>query len=80
MTNYNLTYRGVTCIGVDWEDEIFYFQYNDEIWAYPTIGYISFSADTDHIRFVIDGFLEFIMLNRNVLPHLSVTSTDNINS
>lgn len=60
MTNYHLTYRGVTCIDADWEStpykfiflykgHIYYFAQKREIWR---------NADTDHIRCVIDQFLE----------------------
>ena len=58
MTEYNLRYRDVTCLAVDWENDVFVLDYADRVYNFKPIRYISQSADTDHIRCVIDQFLE----------------------
>ena len=60
MTKYDLEYKGVTCIAVDWEADppIFAFKYKGFSITYKQKRYISQSADTDHIRCVIEQFLE----------------------
>lgn len=60
MTKYDLEYKGVTCIAVDWEAEPykFVFKYKGFTIGYVQKRYISQSADTDHIRCVIEQFLE----------------------
>ena len=60
MTKYDLEYKGVTCIAAEWEAEPprFVFKYKGFTIGYVQKRYISQSADTDHIRCVIEQFLE----------------------
>lgn len=60
MTNYNLTYRGVTCIAADWESTPykFAFLYKGHTYLFEQKREIRQNADTDHIRCVIEQFLE----------------------
>lgn len=60
MTKYNLEHKGVTCTAVDWESHPykFVFLYNGKEFIFEQKRYISQSADTDHIRCVIEQFLE----------------------
>ena len=60
MTKYDLEYKGVTCIAADWEAEPykFVFKYKGFTIGYVQKRCISQSADTDHIRCVIEQFLE----------------------
>ena len=65
MTKYDLEYKGVTCIGADWETDQFLLIYNGCQYLYVQKRYISQSADTDHIRCVIDQFLEDVQSQNN---------------
>ena len=58
MMDYNLKFKGVTCLAVDWESETFVLDYRDKVYNFKPIRYISQTADSDHIRCVIDQFLE----------------------
>ena len=60
MTRYDLEYKGVTCIGVEWNAEppLFSFIYKGRHHIFEQKRYISQSADTDHIRCAINQFLE----------------------
>lgn len=60
MDKYDLEYKGVTCIAVDWEADPprFVFKYKGFTIGYVQKRYISQSADTDHIRCAINQFLE----------------------
>lgn len=63
MTRYDLEYKGVTCVAVDWEADPpqFVFKYKGFTIGYVQKRYISQSADTDHIRCAIEQFLEDYM-------------------
>lgn len=58
LTPYDLEYKGVTCIGADWENDTFLLVYNRKSYIFKQKRRISQSADTDHIRCVINQFLE----------------------
>lgn len=58
ITEYALTYKDITCIGVDWEKQVFVFLINGIEHLYKQQEEISCSADTDHIRCVIEEFIE----------------------
>ena len=60
-TKYNLEYDGVLCTAVDWENYEFIFQFRNKEYHYSQTGYISCSADTDHIRCVIEEFKNYLM-------------------
>ena len=53
---YDLEYEDVLCSAVDWETYTFVLHFRGKKYVYKQQGYISCSADTDHIRCVI---LEF---------------------
>ena len=54
VSKYDLEYKGVKCTGVEWEDYIFYFEYLGKEYVFEQSMAISSSADTDHIRIVIE--------------------------
>ncbi len=56
MTKYNLEYKGVKCTSVEWNEKcnLFYFEYLDKEYAFPQLMYVNASADTDHIRIIIE--------------------------
>lgn len=57
---YDIEYRGVTCIGVDWGKGIFNFIKDGKEYEFKQTRGIFCRADTDHIRCVIeDQFLPF---------------------
>lgn len=60
MTKYNLEYKGVTCTAADWEADPFKFEllYKGCPYVFEQKRRISQSADTDHIRYAIEQFLE----------------------
>lgn len=61
MTRYDIEYKGVECLGVDWggtKPETYLFKYKGEYHIFKQKRYISQSADTDHIRYAILQFLE----------------------
>lgn len=60
MTNYDLEYRGVVCIAADWESTPykFVFLYKGHTYIFEQKRDIRQNADTDHIRCVIEQFLE----------------------
>lgn len=60
MTKYDLEYKGVKCTGADWEADPNKFSliYKGRQYLYEQKRFISQSADTDHIRCVINQFLE----------------------
>jgi hypothetical protein len=60
MTDYNLKYNEVNCIGVDWEKKEFSFIYKKHLFVYKQESEIDCSADTDHIRIAINCFLQHI--------------------
>lgn len=60
ITKYDLHYNNVKCIGVDWENKIFHFEIAGKSYIHKQKGCISCSADTDHIRCVIDEFINDI--------------------
>lgn len=61
MKNYDLEYKGVKCTQVEWEDYIFYFEYLGKEYVFEQEIEVLASADTDHIRIVIEEqFLPFI--------------------
>lgn len=62
MTKYNLEYKGVVCLGVDWEADtpIYLLVYKGKRHLFEQIRYISQSADTDHIKYAILQFLEVV--------------------
>ena len=76
MTKYDLEYGGVTCIAVDWEAEPhkFVFIYKGDTYVYEQKGYISMSADTDHIRCVIKSFVDDI--ERHKMSNLGIAGFD----
>lgn len=57
-TPYDLEYRGVHCVEVNWEKMLFTLVVNGEKVVYKQPHYIESSADTDHIRMVIDLYLD----------------------
>ena len=57
-TPCDLVYKEVTCIGADWENDTFLLVYNRKSYIFKQKRRISQSADTDHIRCVINQFLE----------------------
>ena len=60
LSKYDLEYQGVKCTGVDWEHRIFCFIKNEEEYRYQQQTYYSCTADTDHIRWIIENeFLPF---------------------
>lgn len=67
MTKYNIEHKGVTCTAANWEAEPFKFVliYNGCPYVYEQKRYISQSADTDHIRCVIEQFLEDVEKENN---------------
>lgn len=60
MTKYDLQYNNVKCTGVDWEKKIFCFEIAGKTYIHHQKKDISCNADTDHIRCVIDEFIEDI--------------------
>ena len=62
MSEYNIKHNDVHCIGVDWNKKEFTFIYKKHMFDYKQEGIVSCTADTDHIRVVIDEFL--LNLNR----------------
>lgn len=78
LEKYNVEYKGVTCTGVDWEADPYRFQFEmcGKVYTYEQQGYISSSADTDHIKYVIRQFLESFKENsiqkyKQILEYLS---------
>lgn len=57
-TPYDLEYKGVRCVEVNWEKQVFTFEVNGEKVSYKQPHYIESSADTDHIRMVIELYLD----------------------
>ena len=55
---YDLEYKGVRCVEVNWEKQLFTLVVNGEKVVYQQPHYIESSADTDHIRIVIDLYLD----------------------
>ena len=60
IAEYDLEYKGVKCTGVNWEDDVFYLTLAGKEYTYTPEEWISCSADTDHIRCVIEEFIEKI--------------------
>lgn len=58
ITEYSLTFKEVTCIGVDWEKKVFILLINGIEYIHEQKEAFSCSADTDHIRCAIDEFIE----------------------
>lgn len=58
ITEYDLEYKGVKCTGVNWEEDVFFLILAGENYEYTPEEWISCSADTDHIRCVIEEFIE----------------------
>lgn len=57
-TPYDLEYKGVRCVEVNWEKQVFTFVTNGKKVTYKQPNYIDSSADTDHIRMVIELYLD----------------------
>ena len=57
MSEYNIKHNDVHCISVDWDKKIFTFIYKKHMITYKQEMEVSCTADTDHIRVVIDMFL-----------------------
>ena len=58
VEKYDVEYKGVKCIGVDWETKLFLFEYDGEVHIWFQTADVDCTADTDHIRCVIeDQFL-----------------------
>lgn len=55
---YDLEYRGVRCLAVNWEQRLFIFEVDGERIPFRQLQYVEASADTDHIRLVIGQFLK----------------------
>lgn len=55
LTKYDFKYRGVICLGVDWEMKLFRFQKGGSQYMWMQIDDARFTADTDHIRWVIEN-------------------------
>lgn len=64
ISKYDLEYMGVKCTGVEWSYEngnVFYFTKDGKEYTFMQTEYIRCSADTDHIRCVIeDQFLPWL--------------------
>lgn len=78
MTDYNVKHNDVHCIGVDWDKKEFTFIYKKHMFTYKQETEVSCSADTDHIRVVIDMFLLNLKNNSekklfNVLNYIEKT-------
>ena len=60
MTRYDLEYKGVYCLGVEWgtDPPLYAFVYRGRRYIFEQKRYISQSADTDHIKYAILQFLE----------------------
>lgn len=56
-TPYDLEYKGIRCVEVNWEKGLFTLLVNGEKVVYEQPHYIESSADTDHIRIIIDLYL-----------------------
>lgn len=76
MDKYNFKYKGVICTAVDWESNPyqFFFLYHGEEYVFTQKRYISQSADTDHIKCVIEQFLESVedkdsLMQAHILAH-----------
>lgn len=54
MSEYDLEHKGIRCTGVDWEKSVFYFTVNGLAYEFCQQEYIESSADTAHIRAIID--------------------------
>jgi hypothetical protein len=59
-TDYNLKYKEVHCLSVDWDKKEFDFLYKKHLFKYKQECEINASADTDHIRMAIDMFLKHV--------------------
>ena len=68
MTEYNIKHNDVHCIGVDWDKKVFTLIYKKHMFTYKQQTEVSATADTDHIRLVIDMFL--LNLNKNASANL----------
>lgn len=55
---YDLEYKGARCVEVNWEKELFTLVINGQTVIYKQPHYIEASADTDHIRTIIDLYLD----------------------
>ncbi len=55
LSKYQLRYKGVTCIAVNWKTKQFVFRYKGKIFTHTDKRYYACSADTDHIRCVISN-------------------------
>lgn len=55
---YDLEYRGVRCLAVNWEQRLFIFEVDGERIPFRQLQYVEASADADHIRLVIGQFLK----------------------
>lgn len=68
MSEYNIKHNDVHCIGVDWDKKEFTFIYKKHMFTYKQESEVSCTADTDHIRVVIDMFL--LNMGRNASEKL----------
>ena len=80
MSEYNIKHNDVHCTEVDWDKKKFTFIYKKHIFTYTQEMEVSCTADTDHIRVVIDMFL--LNMKRNaeaklfeVLQYIEQTMT-----
>lgn len=55
---YDFEYKEVKCTQVDWEKDLFEFEYKKHTFKYKCKRYVSQSSDLDHIAVVIGIFLE----------------------
>lgn len=57
---YSIEHKGITCTGVDWTDSPsrFFFSIGPFQFVYKQNGQYNCKADTDHIRCVIDEFID----------------------
>ena len=62
---YHLLYKGVLCTAVDWDKrpKQFVFVINNKSYIHDQLGEYDCSADTDHIRCVIEEFLDILNYN-----------------
>ena len=58
FSKYNLEHKGVVCTGANWHLYVFLFEYKGVKYEYHQKCALRCIADTDHIRFVIEEFLE----------------------
>lgn len=79
ISRYDIKFKGVTCYGVTWDDKKenkFYFTFNNNNYEFKQKGQISFSADTDHIRYIIENqFLPWVKVNEFKINMMNIINS-----